>query len=97
MQGADRQAGAIDRALQLHQATGIDGDHGGSAGFLDGIDFGARHRAGDLGEFYGERPAETAAFFRRGHLRERQALRTFASSLRGPALMRSSRKAWQLS
>ncbi len=72
MHGSDRQAGAIDDALQLHQATGVDGDHGGSAGFLDGIDFGARHRAGQLGELDGERTAETAALFRRGHLREGQ-------------------------
>jgi 3-deoxy-D-manno-oct-2-ulosonic acid (Kdo) hydroxylase len=41
---------------------------------LDGIDLGPRHRAGDLGEFHGERSAETAAFLGDVHFSEREAL-----------------------
>ena len=96
MQRSDRQARAIDDALELHQATGIDGNDGGSAGLLNGIDFGARHGARNLGEFDGERAAEAAAFFGRVHFREREAL-NFCQQFSRAALMCSSRKAWQLS
>jgi len=73
MQGSDRQARAIDHALELHQATGINGNHGGCAGLLDGIDLGPRHRSGNLGEFDGKRAAEAAAFFGRAHFGQRES------------------------
>ncbi len=74
MQGAEGQSGAIDHSLELHEATGVDGDDGGCAGFLDGIDLGAGHGAGNLREFDGERAAEAAAFFRDIHFGEREPL-----------------------
>jgi hypothetical protein len=74
VQRADGESRAIDDALELHQATGVDGDDGGCAGLLDGIDLGARHGAGDLREFDGERSAEAAAFFGDVHFSEREAL-----------------------
>jgi hypothetical protein len=74
MQRAEGKSRAIDDALELHQATGVDGDDGGCAGLLDGIDLGARHGAGDLREFDGERAAEAAAFFGDIHFSQREAL-----------------------
>ena len=74
MQGADGKSRAIDDALELHQTTGVDGDDGGRAGLLYGIDLGARHGAGDLRKFDGERAAEAAAFLRDVHFSEREAL-----------------------
>ena len=71
--GAHRQGGARQSSLDLHQATGIQADHGFGAGAHDGIDLGARHAAGNLGEFHRERAAETAAFFRRVHLPQLQS------------------------
>ena len=73
MQGLDRQAGSREGAAKLHQATGIDRDDGGGAGLFDGLDFGARHAAGDFGEFDREGPAETAAFLRDIHFTEFEA------------------------
>src|ERR1017187_7082154 len=62
MHGAHRHRGARQRPLYLHQATGIRADHCLGAGAHDGIDLGARHAAGDFGEFDRERAAESAAF-----------------------------------
>jgi hypothetical protein len=74
VQSADGKSRAIDDALQLHQATGVDGDDGGCAGLLDGIDLGTRHGAGDLWEFDRECSAETAAFLGDVHFSQREAL-----------------------
>ena len=67
-------AGARECALNLHQATGIDGDYRCRAGAHDGIDFDARHAARNLGELDRERSAETAAFLRRIHFAQFQTL-----------------------
>src|SRR5437899_2599122 len=47
---ADRQLGAGQCAAQLHQATGIDGDHRARARSHDGLDLGSRHATGDFVE-----------------------------------------------
>src|ERR1022692_1331867 len=73
MHGAHRQRGARQRPLYLHQATGIRADHCLGAGAHDGIDLGARHAAGDFGEFDRERAAESAAFLGRVHLAQFQS------------------------
>src|SRR5690242_8276615 len=72
--GADGEALAKDGALELHQATGINGDDGTRARTQDGFGLGARHASGELGELNGEGSAESTALFRRIHLAQLQAL-----------------------
>ena len=91
---ADGGAGARERSLNLHQATGIERDHRAGAGALDGLDFGARHGAGKLGEFHREGAAETAALLGRLHLAQFQPAHVRQQPPRG-LRMPSSRRAWQ--
>ena len=72
MQSADREAGALDGALELHQATGVERNDGAGFGFANGIDFGARHSAGDLWKFDREGAAEAAALLGGFHFPQRQ-------------------------
>ncbi len=71
--GPDGEPGAGERALQLHEATGVDRDHRARAGAHDGVDLGARHGAGDFVELDGERAAESAALFGDVHLAQLEA------------------------
>ena len=62
-----------ERSLNLHQATGIERNHGSRAGALDGLDLGARHGAGKLGELHRKGAAEAAALLGRQHFAQFQA------------------------
>src|SRR5579863_3188532 len=74
MHGPDGKARAIDDALKLHQATGVNGDDRVRLGLADGIDLGAGHAARNVGELDGECPTEAAALFGRFHFAQREAL-----------------------
>lgn len=65
---------AQQRATNLHQATGIDGDYRVGSGFQDRIDFRPHHAARHRREFHGKRSAEAAALFRGLHFRQFQPL-----------------------
>ena len=94
--GPDLRSRPAERALDLHQATGIDGDDRIRAGAHNRIDFGARHRAGNIGELDGKSSAEAAAFLGGVHFDQLQSA-DVASSRRGASLIFNSRSAWQLS
>src|ERR1035438_6928434 len=70
--GADVRAGSGERALNLHQATGVEGNHRAGPGAEDGFHLGARHGAGKFGELDGEGAAEAAAFLGRGEFAQFQ-------------------------
>ncbi len=70
MQRAYRQTGTRYRALDLHQATGVDRHDSARAGSDNGIDLRARHAARHFSEFHGKGASEPAAFLGGVHFAE---------------------------
>src|SRR5579871_968825 len=83
MQGTDFQSRAGQRALNLHEAAGIERDDSIRAGAKDGIDFAARHGAGKLVELDRESAAESAALAGRLQFSQLQALHAREQTTRG--------------
>ena len=73
MQGFDGFTLPIQHALNLHQATGIVGNHILRAGFGNGGAFDLAHGRGNHWKLDGERAAKTAAGFRLAHLYQFQS------------------------
>jgi len=61
MEGADGRAGAVQAAVDLHQAGVVESGDDLCAGAEDAGVFFGEHGGGDVGIFYGEGAAEAAA------------------------------------
>src|SRR5215467_9610046 len=72
--GADVRTCARERALNLHEATRVEGDYGLGAGFHNGVDLSACHGAGEVGKLHRKGAAEAAALFRRHHFPQFETL-----------------------
>src|SRR4051812_3477261 len=81
--GSGGGTGAGESALDLHETARVERDDRAGAGALDGVDLGAGHSAGQLGEFDGESAAEAAALLRGKHLTELEAADISEKAARG--------------
>ena len=86
MHGADARPGARERSLNLHQATGIERDHGVRAGAQDGFDLGARHGARDVRRTSRRKCRRSRSTLRPGRISRSSRPRTLASRRRGRVL-----------
>ena len=93
----DRLAEPLQPARHVHQAAEIAREQRAGAGRRDVLGLLGDDGVGDVGIFDAERAAEAAAHIGVVHLLQRRAPARSASSLRGCALMPSSRRPEQLS